>query len=151
MGVMKVRDLIRRNSSGEMDRIRSGIDQVFADAFFRNWPQGGGQGNFPPVDLYNTEGALVALVNLPGVDINQVEVTTNNDTLTISGEMRIEQNEGEILWQERTGGKFYRSFKLPVPIKADQVDANFKAGVLRIEMPKIDELKSRTIKIKESK
>lgn len=144
-----MRDLVRRNS-GEMDRIRSGIDQVFADAFFRNWPTNN-QGVFPPVDLYNTEGALVALINLPGIGIDDVEVTTNNDTLTISGEARLERGEGELLWQERSGGKFYRSFKLPVPIKADAVDASFKSGVLRIEMPKIDELKSRTIKIKESK
>lgn len=146
-----MRDLIRRNFGGEMDRIRSGIDQVFADAFFRNWPLSGQQGAFPPVDLYNTEGSLVALVSLPGVDINDVEVTTNNDSLTIQGEIKMEPGEGELLWQERTGGKFYRSFKLPVPIKSDSVDASYKAGVLRIEMPKIDELKSRTVKIKEAK
>lgn len=142
-----MRDLIRRSSGGEMDRIRSGIDQVFADAFFRNWPSTG-QGAFPPVDLYDTENALVALVNLPGVKGDDVEVTTNNDTLTISGEMKVEVTDGELLWQERTGGKFYRSFKLPVPIKADSVNAEFKSGVLKIEMPKTDELKSRTIKIK---
>ena len=145
-----MKDLVRRNSGGEMDRIRSGIDQVFADAFFRNWPSSG-QGAFPPVDLYNNEGSLVAMVNLPGVNINEVEVTTNNDTLTISGEIKVDPLEGELLWQERSGGKFYRSFKLPAPIKADAADANYKAGVLRIEMPKIDELKSRTVKIKESK
>ncbi len=143
-----MRDLVRRNSGNEMERIRSGIDQVFADAFFRSWP-GSGQSSYPQVDLYNTEGALVALVNLPGVAIEDVEVTTNNDTLTISGEVKLQGVEGELLWQERTGGSFYRSFKLPVPIKADQVEASFKAGVLKIEMPKIDELKSRTIKIKE--
>jgi HSP20 family protein len=145
-----MRDLVRRNSGGEMDLIRSGIDQVFADAFFRNWPSSG-QSSFPPVDLYHSEGSLVALVNLPGVDINEVEVTTNNDTLTIAGEVKFDPVEGELIWQERSGGKFYRSFKLPVPIKADAVDASYKAGVLRIEMPKIDELKSRTIKIKETK
>jgi len=144
-----MRDLVRRNNSGELDRIRSGIDQVFADAFFRNWPTGG-QGAFPQVDLYNSEESLVALVNLPGVEINDVEVTTNNDTLTIQGEVKLEPGDGELLWQERTGGKFYRSFKLPAPIKADAVDASFKAGVLRVEMPKVDELKSRTVKIKES-
>lgn len=145
-----MRDLVRRNNGGEMDLIRSGIDQVFADAFFRNWPSGG-QSAFPPVDLYHSEGSLVALFNLPGVDINEVEVTTNNDTLTISGEVKFDPVEGELIWQERSGGKFYRSFKLPAPIKADAVDASYKAGVLRIEMPKIDELKSRTIKIKETK
>jgi len=144
-----MRDLVRRNSGGELDRIRSGIDQVFADAFFRSWPTGA-QGAFPQVDLYNSEGSLVALVNLPGVEINDVEVSTNNDTLTIQGEVKLEPGDGELLWQERTGGKFYRSFKLPAPIKADDVDASFKAGVLRIEMPKVDELKSRTVKIKES-
>ncbi len=142
-----MRDLIRRNAGGEMDRIRTGIDQVFADAFFRNWPTTG-QGAFPPVDLYDTENALVAMVNLPGVKGDDVEVTTNNDTLTISGEMRMNNADGELLWQERTGGKFYRSFKLPAPIKADSVNAEFKSGVLKIEMPKTDELKSRTIKIK---
>ena len=145
-----MKDLVRRNSGGEMDRIRSGIDQVFADAFFRNWPTGG-QGSFPQVDLYNQENALVALVNMPGANINDVEVTTNSDTLTITGEIKLDPADGELLWQERTGGKFYRSFKLPVPIKADGVDASFKSGVLRIEMPKVDELKSRTIKIKEEK
>lgn len=144
-----IRDLVKRGSGNEMDRIRSGIDQVFADAFFRNWPSDW-QSTYPQVDLYNTEGAVVALVNLPGVEINDVEVTTNNDTLTISGEVKASVPEGEVLWQERSVGKFYRSFKLPVPIKADQVEASFKAGVLKIEMPKIDELKSRTIKIKEA-
>ncbi|MGM0651551.1 MAG: Hsp20/alpha crystallin family protein [Bacillota bacterium] len=144
-----MRDLVRRNTGGDLDRIRSGIDQVFADAFFRNWPTDG-QGVFPQVDLYNTEGSLVALVNLPGVETNDVEVSTNNDTLTIQGEIKIEPAEGELIWQERAGGKFYRSFKLPVPIKADNVDASFKSGVLRVEMPKVDELKSRTIKIKEN-
>jgi HSP20 family protein len=150
MGGITVRDLIRRTNGGEVDRIRSGIDQVFADAFFRNWPLSG-QGAFPPVDLFNTESSLVAMVSLPGADINDVEVTANNDTLTIQGEIKAETGEGELLWQERTGGKFYRSFKLPLPIKTDQVDASFKAGVLRIEMPKVDELKSRAIKIKETK
>ncbi len=144
-----MRDLVRRSRGGELDQIRSGIDQVFADAFFRNWPTDG-QGAFPQVDLYNTEGSLVALINLPGVDINDVEVSTNNDTLTIQGEVKLESGDGELLWQERTGGKFYRSFKLPAPIKADAVDASFKAGVLRVEMPKVDELKSRTVTIKES-
>jgi len=139
-------DLVRRATGGEMDRIRSGIDQVFADAFFRNWPAAG-QGAFPAVDLFDTENSLVALVNLPGVKSEDVEVTTNNDTLTISGETKVELEEGDVLWQERGGGKFYRSFKLPVPIKADDVKASFKGGVLRIEMPKTDERKSRTIKV----
>ncbi len=148
-----MRDLVRRNSgtSGDLDRVRSGFDHFLADAFFRNWPVSGDGGAFPQVDLYDTEGSLVAMASLPGVGIEDVEVTANNDTLTISGEFKMETAEGEVLWQERTGGKFYRSFKLPVPIKADEVDANFKDGVLRIEMPKTDDLKSRTIKIKEGK
>ncbi len=147
-----MRDLVRRNAgtSGDLDRVRSGFDHFLADAFFRNWPVSG-DGAFPQVDLYDTEGSLVAMASLPGVGIEDVEVTANNDTLTISGEIKMEPAEGEVLWQERTGGKFYRSFKLPVPIKANDVDASFKDGVLRIEMPKTDELRSRTVKIKEGK
>ena len=143
-----MRDLIRREPGRELDRARSGFDQLFTDAFFRNLPFGE-QGAFPAVDLYDTEGALVARIDLPGVSSEDVEVSTNNDTLTISGEVKPDTEEGEVVWQERGHGRFYRSFKLPVTIKADEVDAKFKGGVLRIEMPKTDELKSRTIKVKD--
>lgn len=143
-----MRDMVRRGKQNELDRIRSGIDNVFADAFFRNWPIGSQEG-FPPVDLYATDGSLVALVSLPGVDIKDVEVSTTVDSLTISGHVSA-VSEGEALWQERMSGKFYRSFNLPVPIKSDKVDAEFKAGVLRIVMPKTDELRSRTVQIKEN-
>ncbi len=143
-----MRDLIRREPRRDLERARSGFDQFFTDAFFRNWPLGE-QGAFPAVDLYDTEGALVAKVELPGVKSEDVEVSTNNDTLTISGEIKPDTEEGEVVWQERGHGKFYRSFKLPVTIKADQVDAKFKGGVLRIELPKTDELKSRTVEVKD--
>jgi len=143
-----MRDLIRREPRRDLERARSGFDQLFTDAFFRNLPFGE-QGAFPAVDLYDTEGALVAKVELPGVKSEDVEVSTNNDTLTISGEIKPDMEEGEVVWQERGHGKFYRSFKLPVTIKADQVDAKFKGGVLRIEMPKTDELKSRTVEVKD--
>ncbi len=143
-----MRDLIRREPRRDLERARSGFDQLFKDAFFRNLPFGE-QGAFPAVDLYDTEGALVAKVELPGVKSEDVEVSTNNDTLTISGEIKPDMEEGEVVWQERGHGKFYRSFKLPVTIKADQVDAKFKGGVLRIEMPKTDELKSRTVEVKD--
>jgi len=145
-----MRDLIRREPRDEMERYRSGFDQFLSDAFFRNMPFGG-QGVFPAVDLRDTENALIANVDLPGIDINDVEVSTNNDTLTISGEVktRNESDDGEMVWQERSMGRFYRSFKLPATIKSDEVDASYKEGVLKIEMPKSDELKSRTIKVKQ--
>ncbi|MBS3943549.1 MAG: Hsp20/alpha crystallin family protein [Dethiobacter sp.] len=143
-----MRDLIRRSRPAELESIRSGIDQVFTDAFFRNWPLGS-QEMFPSVDLYVAESNLVALINLPGAESKDVEVTATVDTLTVTGELKTAAAEGDLIWQERSGGKFYRSFKLPVHIKSDQVDASFKSGVLRIVMPKVDELKSRTVQIKE--
>ena len=144
-----MRDLIRRSSGGDMERMRSGFDNFLADAFFRNFPVSG-EGNFPQLDIYDTEEAIIAKVSLPGVKSEDVEITTNNDTLTIQGEMKMETGDGEAVWQERMYGKFYRSIKLPVPIKADDVKASFKNGILRIEMPKTDERKSRTIQITDS-
>lgn len=143
-----MRDLVRRSRPAELENIRSGIDRVFADAFFRNWPSGS-QEIFPPVDLFATDSSLVALVNLPGAESKDVEVTATVDSLTLTGEVKAPAEEGDLIWQERSGGKFYRSFKLPMHIKSDQVDASFKSGVLRVVMPKVDELKSRTIQIKE--
>ena len=142
-----MRDLIRREPRDDMERARSGFDQFFTDAFFRNLPFGE-QGAFPTVDLIDSECALVAKVNLPCVNSEDVEVSTNNDNLTISGEVKADTEEGDIVWNERSHGRFYRSFKLPVTIKADEVDAKFKGGVLRIEMPKTDELRSRTVQVK---
>lgn len=142
-----MRDLIRRNRSSELERFRSGMDQLFADAFFRNWPMGS-QDAFPPVDLFATDNSIVALVNMPGVDVKDVELTATSDSLTITGEIKDIPEKGDLIWQERAAGRFQRSFKLPVPIKADKVEADYSAGVLRIEMPKTDELKSRNVKIK---
>jgi len=144
-----MRDLIRREPRGDMERTRPSIDDLFSDAFFRRFPFAGGQGAFPAVDLYDTEGALVAKVDLPGVSSEDVEVSTNADTLTISGEIKTETEEGDTVWEERGYGRFYRSFKLPATIKPDDVNASFKSGVLRIEMPKTEERKSRTVKVKD--
>ncbi len=143
-----MRDLVR-SSRDLQNFFRSGIDRFFADAFFRNWPFSA-QEMFPPVDLYQTDNSLVALIDLPGVETKDVEVTATVDSLTISGEFKPVSEDGEVLWQERSAGKFYRSFKLPVHIKSDKVEANYKNGVLRIVMPKVDELKSSSIRIKES-
>lgn len=144
-----MRDLIiRRNRPSEVERLRSEIDRVFADAFFRHWPLAS-QEAYPAMDLYSTEDSLIAVADLPGVESKDVEITATVDSLTISGELKVAPEKGDLLWQERIGGKFYRSFKLPVSIKADAVEASFKGGVLRITMPKADEMKMRTIKIKE--
>lgn len=144
-----MRDLIiRRNRPSDAERIRSDIDRVFADAFFRQWPFQG-QDAYPPVDLYATDENLVALVDLPGAESKDVEITATVDSLAITGEIKVSPEKGDLLWQERSGGKFFRSFKLPVAIKADAVEASFKSGVLRITMPKVDEVKMRSVKIKE--
>ena len=105
----------------------------------------------PAVDAQEKDGAIHVLVELPGVEMKDVDVTLENNVLTISGERRSETNkEGEpsYHWRERVFGRFQRSFTLPASVDRDKVAASYKDGVLQIVVPKKAEAKPRQIAIK---
>ena len=89
---------------------------------------------------------------LPGVDPNQVEVRVENNTLYLKGERRVEGEvkEGNYHRRERAYGTFTRSFTLPSSVKADNVAAEYKDGVLTVTLPKREEAKPKTIKVQVS-
>jgi HSP20 family protein len=103
----------------------------------------------PPVDVEETKDAYVLRVDLPGFSREDVKVRFTGDTLTLSGERKREgeKKDGTVHHTERVYGSFERSFTLPEPVKAGEVKATYKDGVLEIRVPKADEAKVREIEV----
>ena len=104
----------------------------------------------PNVDIVENADNFEIHAELPGVKQEDVNITLDNNVLTLSGEKKQEVKEetkGNYCRIERSYGRFERSFSLPNTIKAEAVRANFEDGVLRITLPKAEQAKSRQISI----
>ena len=97
----------------------------------------------PLLDVYETDNNIEVSVDLPGVEKKDVKVNLSNGLLTISGERKNtsgESTEGRI-WQETLLGTFKRSLELTDAVIEDKIKAHFKNGVLKISLPKAEEIK----------
>lgn len=103
----------------------------------------------PPVDIYETENELVVKADLPDINPKDLDVRVENNMLTIRGERKFneEVKEENYLRIERTYGAFSRSFSLPSTVSAEGIKAEYKNGVLTVELPKRAEAKPRQVKI----
>ena len=133
--------------------LRDEINRLFDDSFTQDLlPRsfGGMREWTPALDISETEEAVVVKAELPGLEANDVEVTLQDNVLTIQGEKKEEKEEKSKNFHrvERSYGQFERSFQLPTTVKDDKVEAAFKNGVLTVELPKAEEAKARSVKIK---
>ena len=104
----------------------------------------------PALDLFDTEDKLMAVVDLPGISKDQIEISYQDGVLNISGERKsdlLEGKETEIYRSERCAGKFQRSLTLPFPIQSEKIRATYKNGVLSIELPKSEEAKPHKVAV----
>lgn len=96
-----------------------------------------GQGWQPLCDVYETEGAFVVLLELPGVEQEDVEVQVDGESVVVRGQRRVGAVRPERYQRmERTYGSFSRHFRLPGPVDGEAIGAQFKEGLLRLELPK---------------
>lgn len=103
----------------------------------------------PSVDIYEAEGALVLKADLPEMRREDIDVTVENNTLTIRGERK---NDHEIKQEnfhrvERAYGTFVRQFSLPPTVDSAKIAAEYKDGVLSVKLPVREEAKPRTVKV----
>ncbi|MEN6310944.1 MAG: Hsp20/alpha crystallin family protein [Acidobacteriota bacterium] len=103
----------------------------------------------PAVDIYETETEVVLTAEIPGIEEKDIEIKVEDNTLTLKGERKFEKETKEENYHriERAYGSFFRSFTLPTYVDQDRVEAEHENGVLKIHMPKKDELKPRKVKI----
>jgi HSP20 family protein len=130
--------------------IQDEVNQLFDGFFTRGTQRGETAGSFaPPVDVFETPEEYVLRADLPGVSQKDVKVSLMGDTLTLRGERKQEQTSknGGVHRVERIYGTFERSFTLSSPVRADQIKAQVKDGVLEIRVPKADEARLREIEV----
>jgi len=103
----------------------------------------------PPVNVRESDGEVVAEVELPGMSEKEIDITVNRDTLRISGEkkQKEETKEENYYCMESSYGGFDRLVDLPAEVDEEKAEAEFKDGVLKVKMPKSHEAKTKTKKI----
>ena len=140
----------RPSPFGELMTLRQAMDRLFDDEYrpFR-WMSGGLDGPALPLDVTTTEDAVTIEAALPGIRPEDVDITVENGTVRISGKTADERKaeEGSYVLQEIRRGSFSRTVTLPNGLEPDKATATFEHGILRLEIPKAEQLKPRQIKI----
>jgi HSP20 family protein len=135
----------------ELNRIRNQILRMFEDpfgmastasSFFEGWN--------PAVDIYEDKDKVTVRAELPGMKKEDIDVTIVGDTLTLSGERKHEetQGEGENYRSERYLGRFQRSITLPTEVDPNKVEATYRDGLLSISLQKSEQARRKQIEIK---
>ncbi len=144
--------LARWTPMGNLPSFQDEMNRLF-DQFFR-----GGTGEevgwgvrpwAPPVDLYETEDAVVLTAELPGVSKEDVSIEIHHNTLLLRGERKHETEVKEDQYHrvERAYGTFQRAFVLPTLVDQEHVQATYKDGVLELRLPKSEAAKPKRIAI----
>jgi HSP20 family protein len=106
------------------------------------------QGPFPPINVFQQGQDILAVVELPGVDKNDLQIQAKNNTIRILGRKAVTYPEGVSLHRrERMRGEFDRTITLPVQIDADHIKAEYRDGILALFLPRSESDKPRTISV----
>jgi len=105
-------------------------------------------GSFPPINIFQKGEDFVAVVELPGVDKNGLEIEAKENTIRISGKKTIAYGEqASVHRRERVAGVFDRTLSVPIRIEPDGIKAEYRDGVLALFIPRAEADKPRPIKI----
>ena len=107
----------------------------------------------PPVDIYEDEHNITLKIEVPGMNEKDIDVSIENNTLTVHGERKFEKEEKEEKGKtyhriERKSGSIQRSITLPCKVQEDKIVAECKNGVLSVTIPKAEQAKTRKIPVK---
>src|SRR5215475_14488301 len=128
------------------DELNSFFDMPFSSGFGRTDQLFSGWS--PALDLYESGDHFVAVVELPGMRKEDIDISLHDGTLTISGERKRESTNGETTQRsERYVGTFRRSIALPTRVDASKVTATYQEGILKVTLPKAEEAKPKQIQV----
>jgi HSP20 family protein len=134
----------------EFATLQDRINRVFRESYTGGQDESLTTSTFAPaVDVYEDEHKVTLKIEVPGIDEKDIDVRVENNTLTVHGDRKIEQEEKEenYLRVERQYGSFTRTFSLPTTVDTDNVSATYDKGVLKISLPKKAEAKPKQIKV----
>jgi HSP20 family protein len=143
--------LVRRPSPfRDLLSTRAAMDRFFDEDFHPfQWLSGSYAGPALPLDVTADADTVTIEAALPGIKPDDVDITVENGTVTISGKTADERtaDEGSYVLQEIRRGSFSRTVALPNGLEPDKARATFENGILRLEIPKAEQLKPRQIRI----
>lgn len=143
--------IIKYDPFREIRNLQEEMNRLFASTFTRNTETDLMSGAWTPsVDIFENQNEIVLEAELAGLKPEDVEISIENNVLTIRGERKFEKKEeGDNFHRvERSYGSFTRSFTLPPTVETENVTAEFENGVLRLALAKREEAKPRRIEIK---
>ena len=147
-----MRSIVRWEPFNDLISLRDAMDHLFEESLVhppRSLGTWSGNADLA-LDMYEQENEVVVKASVPGVKPENLDVTIIGDTLTIKGAIE-EENEvrdENYIRRERRCGSFSRSIALPEGLNADNVDAVFENGVLTLHIPRSEEVKPKSVKVK---
>ena len=137
-------------ASNRWSTLRDELDSFFELPFWSNFPRAGQlfTGWSPALDLYQNTDNIVAVVELPGMRKEDIEISLHDGTLTIGGEQKREGSGNDKTERtERYVGAFRRSITLPTRVDASKVNAAYRDGILTVTLPKAEEVRPKQIQV----
>lgn len=142
---------VRWDPFSDIDSLQRSINRLFDDAGSSGKSRGETADAVwaPPVNTFEDKDAFLLALDLPGLAQKDIKINLDNNTLTISGNRKLEHEDKKENYQriECVFGTFSRSFTLPATVDAEKIEANMDSGVLRVRLPKREESKPRQIEI----
>jgi HSP20 family protein len=149
------KELVKKETNGPMVKIQD-MEKWFEDAFRRPFSflshpmMRGAEEIVPTVDILENNGDIVVKAELPGVKKEDIDISLTDDTITISGEKKKEEEvkKKDYYRYESSYGSFCRTFSLPSEVQSDKAKTKMKDGVLEVRIPKTEEAKKKEVKVK---
>jgi len=141
--------LTRWDPFREFSTLQDRMNRLVRDSFGEGQEALAKTGFAPAVDVYEDEHSVTLKIEVPGIDEKDIDVRIENNTLSVHGERKYEEQEKEENYRriERQYGSFTRSFTLPSTMDTNSVSANYDQGVLKIKLAKKAESKPKQIKV----
>lgn len=138
-----------RQERSELARIHRDMDDLFG-TFFGGMPAWAERQVWPAINISETDSDVTVKAEVPGCRAEDIDISVQGNTLSISGQKKQEKEEKEkgYYYAERSYGSFRRDLTLPSEVEHNKIDAAYKDGILTIKMPKSEKAKAVKVKVK---
>ncbi|HEY0006907.1 MAG TPA: Hsp20/alpha crystallin family protein [Pyrinomonadaceae bacterium] len=144
--------IVRYDPFRDLRSLQDEVNRLFSTNLSRAFGDEGltSGGWMPSVDIFENKDQIVLEAELPGMNREDFDLTIENNVITLRGERRFEKKDDSDNYHrvERSYGAFTRSFTLPQTVSAENATAEYNNGVLRVSLPKREEVKARRIEVK---
>ena len=147
--------LILWRPEGEVTSLGRSVESMLRESM--TWPLyepfsffGDDEHFFMPIDIEQTKDSVVVKASLPGVKLEEVDISVTDNVLTLKGETKAEEEtkEAEYIYKESFSGEFCRSVKLPEGLDTEKAEGTMENGILTVTIPRLEEAKPKSIKVK---